>query len=51
MERKTPPNYSHMVDLTTQNAIISPGRPTLVIIIVPIILGFLLDPPPPWQFI
>ncbi len=46
MERKTPPKYAHVVDLTTQNAIINPGRPTIVIIIVPIILGFCSAPLP-----
>ena len=46
MEGTTLPEYAHVVDLTTQNALKSMIGPTMVTIIVPIIVGFLLGPLP-----
>jgi len=46
MEGTTLPEYAHVVDLTTQNALKSMIGPTMVTIIVPIIVGFLFGPLP-----
>jgi K(+)-stimulated pyrophosphate-energized sodium pump len=46
MEGTTLPEYAHVVDLTTQNALKSMVGPTMVTIIVPIIVGFLFGPLP-----
>jgi len=46
LEGEVQPEYAHVVDLTTQNALKSMIAPTMVTIIVPIILGFLLGPLP-----
>ncbi|MGB2962591.1 MAG: sodium/proton-translocating pyrophosphatase [Anaerolineales bacterium] len=46
LEGKTDPEYAHVVDLTTANALKSMISPTLVTVLVPIILGFLLGPLP-----
>ena len=44
LEGKTEPKYAHVVDLTTTNALNSMISPTLVTVLVPIILCFLLGP-------
>ena len=46
MEGTTEPEYAHVVDLTTANALKSMIAPTMVTVFVPIILGFLLGPLP-----
>lgn len=46
MEGTTLPEYAHVVDITTQNALKSMVGPTMVTIIVPLIVGFLFGPLP-----
>jgi K(+)-stimulated pyrophosphate-energized sodium pump len=46
LECETEPEYAHVVDLTTQNALKSMVAPTMVTVLVPIVLGFLFGPLP-----
>ena len=46
LEGKIQPDYAHVVDLTTTNALKSMISPTLVTVLVPIVIGFLLGPWP-----
>jgi len=46
LEGEVLPDYAHVVDLTTANALKSMISPTLVSVLIPILIGFLLGPWP-----
>jgi len=46
LEGETQPEYAHVVDLTTANALKSMIAPTLVTVLIPVGIGFILGPLP-----